>query len=69
MITIYNNFDIGQIVYLKTDTMQLPRIINAIQVAGDITTPMYRCCQETEETWHYEIELSSEKDIMMVTSN
>lgn len=49
--------------------MQLPRIINAIQVAGDTTTPMYRCCQETDETWHYEIELSSEKDIMMVTSN
>jgi hypothetical protein len=70
MIRLHNNFDFGQIVYLKSDTMQLPRLVNAMQLAGDSTAPiMYRLCQETDETWHYEVEISAEKDVMMTTTN
>lgn len=70
MMTLYNDFTIGQIVFLRTDTLQLPRVVVAIQIIGDGRNLVYRLCQGTEEdSWHHEAEIAAEKDIMMVTSN
>lgn len=65
---INNNFEMGQIVYLKTDTLQLPRIIVAIQVTADGGL-LYRLCQGIEVDWHYEVEMSAEKDVILTSTN
>lgn len=51
-------FKIGEIVYLKTDSYQLPRI-----VTGILMRPygfIYYLSNNTNETNHYEIEISKE---------
>jgi hypothetical protein len=67
MITIYTAFDFGQIVYLKTDTQQLPRIVTSVQYGADLGL-LYRLCQGEDSSWNYEIEISSEKDILLATT-
>ncbi len=58
--TSHNN---GDIVYLKTDKEQLPRIITAIKICGDGGI-IYSMNQGTQETYHYDIEFSTERDIL-----
>ena len=67
MMTIHTMFDFGQIVYLKTDTEQLPRIVTAIQYGADAGL-LYRLSQGDDATWCYEVEISSEKDILLATT-
>lgn len=57
---IDNKYEIRQTVYLKTDEEQLPRIITAIQVNPDGLK--YAVINGIDETWHYEFELSLEKN-------
>jgi hypothetical protein len=53
---IDNIFEIGDMVYLKTDLEQQPRIVFALEVRkGDI---MYRLVCGTEVSDHYDFELS-----------
>ena len=61
-------FDIGDIVYLKTDSDQLERIVTGINVKpeGLIT---YNLSNGANESYHYAIEMSIEKDIIKVTTN
>jgi hypothetical protein len=55
-------FKIGQIVYLKTDDQQLARMVIAIEIKqGSIA---YCLSQGTTTSWHYEIEMTEEKDIV-----
>lgn len=56
---IKNSFEIGQIVYLKHDIEQLPRMITGIKInTYDIT---YEVISGIEVSNHYDIELSKEK--------
>lgn len=57
-----------EIVYLKTDSDQLPRMVTGyfVRASGNVT--YYLACG-TEETVHHGFEISSERDIIMTTSN
>ena len=52
------NFEIGQIVYLKTDLEQLPRMITGILNRNNYK--LYYLSQSTSETTHYDFEISVE---------
>jgi hypothetical protein len=51
-------FQIGQIVYLKTDTEQLPRIVTGILFRSKHC--IYYLSQAINETRHYDYEISVE---------
>ena len=57
MMIIENKFEIGDMVYLKTDPDQLIQIIVAIHVfkSGEL---MYKIASGSEVSIHYEFELS-----------
>jgi hypothetical protein len=57
---------IGDIVYLKTDPSQSPRMVTAILTRQGGRS--YYLSRGTEETHHYEIEMSTEADIMLKTT-
>lgn len=60
MMVIENEFNLKDEVYLVTDSDQKKRIVSAIKVEpNDI---MYQLCCGTEDTWHYEFEISKVKD-------
>ncbi len=58
---IENEYSIGDIVYLKTDSEQLERMVFAIEVSS--TGLLYRLSCGIGNTYHYGIEMSTEKDI------
>ena len=59
---INNKYNLGQMVYLYTDPDQLPRMIIGIKI--DISRSLlYKICCGTSETWHFEAEISSNKNI------
>lgn len=53
---------IGNIVYLKTDPEQYPRIIKEILVSLDSKQYKLGCAEL--DTWHYEFEFTTQKDIL-----
>ena len=57
---IDNAHEIGDIVYLKTDQDQLPRIVVAIEVykQGEL---LYSLMQGTIRSPHYDFEITTEK--------
>lgn len=59
-MVIDNKFEIGQMVYLKTEEEQLPRIITCIIV--DMGSVMYELINCTTTSCHYEFELSLERN-------
>jgi hypothetical protein len=65
-MNIKNRFNIEDIVYLKTDADQQQRII-----AGIIVRPngilVYEICCGTENSNHYEFEISKEEDKVLKT--
>lgn len=64
---IDNQFNFEQIVYLKTDRDQNPRIVVSIQVNNGGVL-LYRLCCGTHDSWHYEFEITPEKDVLVATS-
>lgn len=58
---INNNFNIEDVVYLKHDVEQMPRMITAIII--DKYCIMYEVISGTEVSQHYGYELSKEKTI------
>ena len=61
---INNKFNLGDIVYLKTDIDQRARIITAIKVRiNDLI--IYELSYTDVTTNHYEVEISSEKNILI----
>lgn len=56
------NFELGNIVYLKTDPEQSERMIVQYQVRPGAI--IYQLNKGEFESWHYEIEFSKEKDIL-----
>jgi hypothetical protein len=63
---INNQFAIGDVVYLKTDTEQKPRIITAIKITqSNLSYEVTHC---TYATWHYDFEMSQTKDYSILGS-
>lgn len=61
------DYEIGDIVYLKTDRDQHERIITEMWIRpGQV---MYYLMEETLGSWHYSFEISKEKDIVKSISN
>jgi SNF family Na+-dependent transporter len=56
-------YNIGDIVYLKTDREQLERIVTAIKITA-MGQLLYQLCQGTQVGDHYGIEISSTIDIL-----
>lgn len=61
MMIIDNDFNIEDIVYLKHDIEQKPRIVYAITISK--TELMYELISGTEVSTHYGFELSTDKII------
>ncbi len=67
MMVIQNSFDFGDIVYLKTDKEQSPRIVFAIKVyKSDI---LYELACGTLNSMHYPFEISKEANVLLTTTN
>jgi hypothetical protein len=56
-------FEIGQTAYLKSDVDQHQRIITGITLRPN-NGVTYSLSFGTTESWHYGIEISSERDIL-----
>jgi len=63
MMLIDNKFNIGETAYLKTDTEQKERIVTAFQVLPSLI--LYRLSCGEGDGWFYDIEISTEKNILV----
>lgn len=54
-MTINNRFNLDQIVYLKTDPEQAPRMVTRISIGPN--DHYYKLNRGTESTWHSEFEI------------
>ena len=63
-IILKSKFDYGQIVYIKTDINQDPRQIIGIQGTAD-GGMLIKLTTDGDISWHYECEISEDKDIML----
>lgn len=60
-----SNFKIGDYVYLKTDVDQYKRIVTGYTIRDRSEKVVYLLSLGTEETSHYECEISIDKDILV----
>ena len=67
MMVIDNKYNIEDLVYLKTDTQQLVRIVVSLTV--DKNDIMYKLSCGTETTDHYAYEINKEIDVLKSISN
>lgn len=67
MMMLNNKFEIGQEVYLKTDSDQKRRIITGILMRQ--SGIIYELYEGKSGSWHYDFEISLEKDVAYSTSN
>jgi hypothetical protein len=63
MMVIDNKFELGEIVYLKTDGEQQPRIVTAIIVCPD-NSFLYELACGVHSSKHYDFEISQEKNFV-----
>ena len=64
----YNlKFDIGQTVYLRTDTNQLERLVTGINIRPNGIT--YALTNATDESYHYDFEITLDRDIVKAISS
>lgn len=63
MMLIDNVFDLGQMVYLKTDKEQYPRIVTAFIVSSNGI--IYQLCAGQEASNHYAMEISVEQNVLL----
>lgn len=61
-------FKISQTAYLKTDKDQIPRVITGISLRPH-NSVTYALAHGSQETWHYDFEMSLERDIILATTN
>jgi len=68
MMVIKNEHDFGDVVYLKTDREQLPRIVVCILCykQGEL---LYKLVCGTIQSDHYDYEISKTVDVLMTTTN
>lgn len=65
MIILESEYDLGQIVYLKTDPDQKKRMVK--QICFSHKGIEFNLIHGTETTWHADFELSVESDILIKT--
>ena len=63
MMVIENKYNIGETVYLVTDEDQKPRIVTGINVT--VTGIRYNLVNGDTDTYHYELEMSAEENILI----
>lgn len=61
------SFGIGQIVYLKTDSDQERYIVTGITLRPGCV--VYHLVHGTDESEHYEVEISAERDVVLATTS
>lgn len=66
-MTIDNDFNIGQEVYLRTDKDQLMRLVLAIQVKNG--TLLYELGCGSSTSWHDDFEISTQADVLLTSTN
>ena len=66
-IVINNAYEIGDVVYLKTDKEQLPRIVYCIKVYKNDYS--YELACGTVTSGHYDFEISKEVDVLIKTNS
>ena len=59
---IDTKYDIGQLVFLKTDSEQHQRII--IQITINQLGLQYNLRCGTEDSWHFDFEFTTEQDVL-----
>lgn len=64
---IDNKFNLGEIVFLKTDTDQKERIV--LQISVRETGYLYELGCGGTSSWHYAFEISQEKNVLKATEN
>ena len=64
---IKTEYEFGETVFLKTDPDQMPRMVTAVQVNPYGT--LYGLVMETQTSWHYEMEISRKRDVILTTNN
>ena len=62
-----NKFNIEQVVYLKTDEEQLPRIVYSVQILKDGL--MYQLSCGVVSSWHADFEIAAEKDVLAMVGS
>lgn len=67
MIKVDNKFSLKQVVYLKTDEDQRPRIVTAIVIKPNDVLYELSCGPDASE--HFDFEISTEKDLGISTHN
>jgi hypothetical protein len=67
-IIVRCRFDYGQIVYVKTDINQDPRQVIGVQGTAD-GGMLIKLSTDGDISWHYECEISDEKDVMLKMEN
>lgn len=60
-----SKFYFGQTVYLRTDIEQLPRLVTVISFRGSSGHVVYTLTGGTQDSDHYEFEISSTADEAM----
>lgn len=61
------NYNIGDEVYLKTDTDQIQRLIVGIWITQNSVKYEVACSIST--SWHFDFEMSREKDVLLSITN
>lgn len=61
---INTEYDFEQVVYLKMDVEQNPRMVTAIKIRPGCAVE-YGLTYATDETYHYGFEISSEKNVLL----
>ena len=64
---IDNKFNIGDRVYLETDKEQNEMIVTGLNVRHSHVTYALSC--GTDETYHYDFEISVEKNVLKTSDN
>jgi len=59
---LHPKYQIGDVVFLKTDTDQYHRIVTAICIR--VTGIQYELGFGHSSSWHYDIEITKDKDIL-----
>jgi len=67
-ILIRCRLDFGQIVYVKTDIAQGPRQVIGVQGTADGGMRI-KLSIDKDATWHYECEISEDRDTVLAMTN
>jgi hypothetical protein len=61
MMFVESKYNIGDIIYLKTDVEQVPRMVVSIWIRPNGVT--YEVVSGVTSSWHFDVELSTEIDL------